>query len=220
MAFYGSFILGISTDNFIDASFIAFQFPIFNIIFFSIIFFNTLNTCAVFGKRLIFYVIRLKNKKNFIKEVVKNVVSVNLFYILIFFITFFAFMLLFKGNNFRISNYHNYNVSNLFYLIFYLTRYTLCSILVSIVVSLIYLNFKTIVAIIVNFIFLVGFMVFTVSAVPKESVDFNIWKLFTRETFGNISLEITSTLIILFVLQLMILIFLQYTANNKKVVIS
>ena len=220
IAFYGSVILGIGNDNFIDSAFIAFQFPIYNIIVFAIIFFNTLNTCSVFEKKFNFYIIRLKNKKNYCNEMIKNVVAINLYYLILFFILFFAFLLLFKVNNIEIHNYMNYSMNNFVYLIYYLIRYILLALLISIVSALIYLNYKTLITMLFNFIFLLGFMVFPAKLIPKENIDINIWSFFSSETFENFTLDIASTLALIIFIQIIIILVYNLTIKNKKMVIS
>lgn len=220
ISFYGSAILGGSIDNIVDSSFIAFQFSIYNIILFTIIFFNTLNTCSIFEKNFNFYTIRLKNKKNYCNEMIKNVIAINCYYILLFLILFFTFMILFNGFNIEIHNYLNYSINNFIYLIYYLIRYILLSLFVSVISALIYLNYKTIITMLFNFIFLIGFIAFATNLNPKENININIWKFFSAETFGNFTLDITSTLALIIVMQIIIIFIYNFTIKNKKLVIS
>ena len=57
------------------------MFDIFNIFMFLILFINTLNICTTFDNEFSFYIIRLNNKKRYIKELLKNVLIFNILHL-------------------------------------------------------------------------------------------------------------------------------------------
>lgn len=217
---YASLILGNNINNVIDAIFIPFQFNIFNIIFFALLFLSNLNTCSMFEKNFDFYIMRLQNKNKYIKESIKNSIIINLFYILIFLILYFSFLIIFKSNQFEIHNYANYNVSNLAYLIYYLLRYIVLAILINVIFTYIYINFKNIVTISINVIFLIFFLIRSVSIEPINNLNIIIWDFFSSSHFSNFSLDLLSFLILLIIIELIIVIIHKVTLINKKVEIT
>lgn len=217
---YASLALGNSVDNLVDAIFIPFQFNIFNIIFFSLLFLNNLNTCSIFEKKFDFYIMRLQNKNKYIKESIKSSIIINLFYILIFLILYFSLFLIFRLNQFEIHNYANYNISNFIYLIYYLLRYIILAILINVIFTYVYINFKDIVTISINTIFLIFFLIKPISIEPLNNLNIVIWDFFTSTTFANFSLDLLSFLTLLIIIELIIIIIHNLTLLNKKVEIS
>lgn len=217
---YASFILGSNIDNIIDAIFVPFQFNIFNIIFLSLLFLNNLNTCSIFEKNFDFYIMRLKNKKNYISELIKNTIIINLLYILIFLLFYFSLLILLKMNQFEIHNYANYEISNLFYVIYYLLRYFIIIILINIISTYVYINFKKIITIVINVVFNVGFFIRTMTLVPNNNINIIIWDFFTSLSFSNFSLDILSSISLIIILEIIIIILHKITFINKQVVIT
>lgn len=66
LSLYGGFVLGGSVDNFFNSILVPFQFSIFNIFLFSLVLLNNINVCSIFKNDFSFYIIRLKNKKEYI----------------------------------------------------------------------------------------------------------------------------------------------------------
>lgn len=219
IAIYASFVLSASTDNFIDSVFMAFQFNIFNVILFALLFFNTQNTCVVFENQFSFYIVRLKNKKNYIKEVVKNIIICNLFYLFIFFLFYFSFLLLLK-NDFSVHSYMSYNISNLIYLIYYIIYYIILLIGVTILSGFVYMNFKTTITFCFDGMFLFGFMLGNVKLYSKDYYDFIFWNHFSPEVFSTLSLDITSIIGVILLVQIMIMVGYYFTLKNQRMVIT
>lgn len=219
IAIYAACVLGANTSNFIDSVFVAFQFSIFNTIMFALIFFNTLNTCSSFEKHFSFYIIRLKNKKNYMKEVINNIVICNLFYLLLFFLCYFSFLLLLK-NDFSIHKYINYDMNNFVYLIYYMIRYIILLMGISVISGLVYMNFKTTITFLFDALFMLGFMIGNVKTYPKNSYDFIFWNHFSPESFSTFSLDVVSVVGVILLTQIIIMASYYFTQKNKKMVIT
>lgn len=220
IAFYGSVVLGVQNDNYFEAPLISLTFPIFNIIVFSIMCFNTVNTISTFEKEFSFYIIRLENKKNYIKKIILNTLIINTIYILGFFILYFLFLLIFRSNTFTIASDYVYRISNMSYLIYYLIRYILFILLINILTTLLYINFKQIITFAFNFIVLIGFMIFATDFSLKTKIDLNFWSYFSIERFKFFKLDLISTSIVILILLVIITIVYNLTKRNKKLVIT
>lgn len=218
LSLYGSIILSAGTKNIIDAIYIPFQFEIFNILMFSLILLNTLNTCTVFNEDFSLYIIRLKTKNNYIKEALKNVIILNLFYLLLFFLLYFSILYVYKFGNIQIYSYSYYGISNLSYIIFYLARYVVISILISSISTILYVNFKNKITLALDSLFLVGFMITHASV--KENFTLIPWSYFNGTIYDSFMKEVSFTILFLFSLELIIYIAYHLTLKLKKINIS
>lgn len=160
LVLYGGVVLGTNINNFFDSILMSYQFFFFNIFFFALLIFNTLNTCSVFDK-LKFYIIRLKDKKHYLREMVLISLIQNLIFIILFLILYFSVLILLKFGMFDVYSYKSYEISNLIYSLFYLVRYIFISLLISIIISILNFKYNNIVNRIVIILFLIGFFVFS-----------------------------------------------------------
>ncbi len=220
LSLYGSFVLGISSNNFIDSILIPLQFPIFNLFMFALLFFNTLNTCTCFDKKFSFYILRLETKSNYIKELSKTTLILNIFYFLLFFIFYFIVLNIFKLGNINIHSYQNYLVNNLTYVIFYLLRYIILSLLITTIVTICYINFKEKIAMIISAIFMVGFMLTPLSATVKSNFTIIPWNYFINIEYSSFITEISFSTLFILIIELVIILIYRLTLLNKKWVIS
>lgn len=215
VAFYASLVLSASTNNYIDSILVAFQFNIFNIILFSLFFLNTLNTCSVFKHDFSFYIIRLKDRKNYIKEVIKNIILVNIFYMLLFLLIYFSSLLIVKSD-FTFYNYATYEINNFIYILYYLFRYFVILLSTSVFVGLIYLNFETIITFITGLLILSEFMIGVTRIYPKDYYDLFLWNLLSAEYFSNIKKDFISSVLVIIILQILNIIVYKLSRVNKK----
>ncbi|CDA80865.1 unknown [Clostridium sp. CAG:594] len=220
LSLYGSIVLGISEENFIDSILIPFQFPIFNVFMFALLFFNTLNTCACFNKEFNFYIIRLKTKANYIKELCKTTLVLNVFYYILFFLFYFIVLNIFKMGNMNIHSYQNYSVNNLFYIIFYLLRYIIISLLVTIITTICYINFKEKITMFVSSIFIAGFIVMPLDVSVRSNFTIVPWNYFINVNYASFVTEISFSILFILILELIIFIIHHLTLANKRWVIS
>ena len=220
LSLYGSIVLGVSTDNFIDSIFIPFQFPIFNVFMFSLLLLNTLNTCSIINKNFSFYILRLQNKKKYCIELLKSVILVNLFLLCLFFLFFFIVLNIFKLGKIQIHNYQNYNVTNLIYVIFYLFRYIFIAIGLTMFSALLFLNFKWKITLVIDGIFLAMFLLIPIDMEIKNHFSLSIWSYFTNTMYSTFLTEISFSLLFLCILEGFVLLLFHFTYRNKRMVIS
>lgn len=220
LALYGSIALGSGQSNLIDSNFITFMFPIFNIFMFAILFLNTLNICIMFNNSFSFYIIRLENKKKYIKELLKNVLLFNLMHLIIFFLLYFIVLFLLNSPIFTIHNYQNYDISNLLYLVFYLGRYVIISLIICLISTLLYVNFKLKAVFLLDISFITSFLLIMTKDQIVSSIFIFPWEYFTNIRFDNFSLEISSSILYILVLEIIMYVLYNFSLKNKNLVIS
>ena len=166
------------------------MFDIFNIFVFLILFINTLNICTTFDNEFSFYIIRLNNKKRYIKELLKNVLIFNILHLTIFFLIYFTIKCFLTYEPGSYTLYQNYNITNNLYLIFYLGRYIILSLLFCLIESLIYINFKTKIVCIFNSLFIMGFLLSSSSDMIYNKFLIFPWSYFNNIKYISFSMEV------------------------------
>lgn len=213
LCLYGSFALGLNV-TFTSSVLNTFMFDIFNIFMFLILFINTLNICTTFDNEFSFYIIRLNNKKRYIKELLKNVLIFNILHLIIFFLIYFTIKCFLTYEPGSYTLYQNYNITNNLYLIFYLGRYIILSLLFCLIESLIYINFKTKIVWIFNLLFIMGFLLSSSSDMIYNKFLIFPWNYFNNIKYSLFSMEVLYSCI--YILILLIISFLLYKFIFKK----
>lgn len=216
LALYASIALSIPGDNYIDSSFIPFQFPIFNLIMSIAIFLNTLNTCTTFNKKFSNYIIRLENKENYIKELIKTTITMSIFYFILFLIIYFQILNIFKLSDISIHPYQSYQINNITYLIFYLLRYITYMVLFNIICTLLYINFKEKITLAISSLFLSGFLLTNIQLEARTTFTINPWSYFTSTVYSSFINELCFSSLFLLIIQLIIFIIYKLTLKNKR----
>lgn len=213
LCLYGSFALGLNV-TFTSSILNTFMFDIFNIFMFLILFVNTLNICTTFDNEFSFYIIRLNNKKRYIKELLKNVLIFNILHLIIFFLIYFTIKCFMTYEPGSYTLYQNYNISNNLYLIFYLGRYIILGLLFCVIESLIYINFKTKIVCIFNSLFIMGFLLSSSSDIINNKFLIFPWSYFNNIKYSSFPIEVLYSCI--YILILVIISFLLYKFIFKK----
>lgn len=213
LCLYGSFALGLNV-TFTSSILNTFMFDIFNIFMFLILFVNTLNICTTFDNKFSFYIIRLNNKKRYIKELLKNVLIFNILHLIIFFLIYFTIKCFMTYEPGSYTLYQNYNITNNLYLIFYLGRYIILGLLFCVIESLIYINFKTKIVWIFNLLFIMGFLLSSSSDMIYNKFLIFPWSYFNNIKYSSFSMEVLYSCI--YILILVIISFLLYKFIFKK----
>ncbi len=216
LSFYGAIGICNMNEPYIDTAISSYQFDTFNVLVFAILFFNTLNVCTTFDKEFSNYIIRLRNKKKYVIELVKTTIILNLFFFIIQFFIFFMILNLIKLDNIKIVNYLNYDVSNLIYLIFYLIRYVVYSIIITTLVTTIYINFKQKIAFVFCIIFVIGFKFGEFGLEIKDSLIIKPWYYYSTIICKSFSMELLFSIIYLIILLIIVSVSYFLTLKNKK----
>lgn len=223
LCLYGRFALGLNT-TFSSSILSTFMFDIFNIFMFLILFINTLNICTTFNNEFSFYIIRLKNKKKYVKEMLKNVLIFNTLHLIIFFLIYFTIKCFMTYEAGSYTLYQNYNITSNLYLIFYLCRYVILSLIFCILESLIYIKFKTKIVCIIDSLFIMGFLLSTSSDIINNKFLIFPWNYYNNVKYSSFSMEFIYSIIYIFILLLIGILLYKFifkkenTINNIKYV--
>ena len=203
LSLYGGLILGQSAHNFFD----------------SIL--NNISACSILKKDFSFYIIRLKNKKEYIKLIIRVTILMYLFHIFIILLFIFMIFLLTTFNDLNISIYQNYAISNFTYSFFYLIRYILLGMLLTLIFSLIYINTNDKIILTLQSLFLILIMYFDKFKLePRTTFSLSIWSYFRNVIYETFSLEVTSSIFMVLILEIIIILLYQLSLKNKKVEIT
>lgn len=220
LALYGSIILGVNAKGWFESVLVAFQFPIFNMFMFALLFLNTLNTSQIFNSEFSFYIIRLENRRKYLKELlIINLIS-NLFHLIVFFLLFSAFMCFIHFGEFNVYTYQNYDISNFVYLIFYLKRYLAIAIIICSISTLLTTVLKSRLILLTNGIFLIGFIAKIGISEFQERFALLPWLYFTNLKYDYLSIELAYSALFIFTLGVLLFVLYKLVLRNKKWVIS
>lgn len=144
LALYGHFILGLNIDNIWRSILLSFQFNYFNVLFFVVSFITTVHVIEAFNNQFKDVVLRLKNKKIYIYNLVFINFVMYLFNIMLFGIIYFPLVIISNFVTTKKDIILLYDIDTWIYAIYYLGRYFVVLFFINIISLLIYLNFGTI----------------------------------------------------------------------------
>ena len=220
LCLYGGFVLGASKNNFFDSILVPLQFPIFNVFLFAIIFLNNINTCSIFKNDFSTYIIRLKSKKEYIKVLMRLSAIMFLFHFGLILLFLVMPLLLTTFNNLSTHTYQNYEISNLFFLLFYSLRYVIYGLLITMISTLIFINTNSKITIVVNSLFLLLLFYFGGIIAYQTKISLSIWSYFTITIYSTFNLEVFSSVCVMLLLEIIIGILYIVTIKNRKLAIT
>ena len=221
LSLYGGFVLGGSVDNFFNSILVPFQFSVFNIFLFSLVLLNNINVCSIFKNDFSFYIIRVKNKKEYIQAIIRMTVLMYFFHIFIMLLSIFACLLLTTFKDLSISFYQNYTINNFIYSCFYLMRYIVFGLLLTIIFSLIYVNTNDKFVLILQSFFLLLFLYFdNFQLEARTAFSLSIWSYFRNVIYESFSLEVLSSIFMMIILEVIIMFLYKLSLKNQKVMIT
>lgn len=185
-----------------------------------IMFLSTFNIFKIIDENR-FYIIRCRNKKKYIYELIRNVVFINTVIFLIYLLLIIIFNNLLT-NNLEFQMIENYNVNNLLYLSFLIIRNYFLMMIISIIDILLFKLFNSkIIVLILKFILLIMIILFPKTAVEIDNIikmPLFIGDFLTITYYNSFALEIsaTSVYIVTFIIIVDILKNIIYK-NIKKV---
>ena len=165
-----------------------------------------------------FYIIRFKNKKEYLKELLKNIVVSNSFLFLILLIIIFTFLNLFTPGNFSIKYIESFDCLNIYYAIFIVVKCYILMMLFSFVFTFIFKltnkNISLILAIFMSTsIYVFEFLGISVNNIFEMPIYF--MQYFTEGVlYESFTLKIFSFIILICLY--MPLLFLLYKLTVKK----
>ena len=207
-------------ETYINANIIIVSNSWINSIFILILLISTSQTYFVFDKNNE-YVIRLKNKRTYLKELTKQVIFNNTLMIIIQFTLITIFIIITIFNGIKIVPYSNYQITNLEYLLFYIIRTYFIYLFISIfnVLILKIINNKVVIAI--NGIICALLINSTYSEIPITKI--NDMPIYLHKYLGiikyeNFHIELYSSLIFLIILIIVAFILYKIVYNNFKTI--
>lgn len=185
--------------------------------FFALILFNTLNTYNMFEKNT-YYIIRFDNRKEYLIQLIKNVLISNAIIFIINILVSFIFLNFF-GGNLIIQNYMNYNVSNILYVIFYIARFLILSSIISIINICLLKLIDSKIIIFVNAILWITFIFYPYSQALINSI-FNLPLMlcdyFRAKVYSNFFMESACSILYIIFLIIITTIIFNITKNRIK----
>jgi len=196
IAFYGGYALVSNVDNLKGAIFFPFTFNYFNLFFFCLFCILTIYTCSCFDQ-FNFYIIRMETKRKYIIELLSIVLFVNLIFLIMFLLLFIAFAILSQGITLEAVKYF-YGITIGQYAMFYLLRYFAFLFLITAIVALFHVMFKSKFTIFIVGFILSGFFIST-EFMEMEIVGFQWlpWKYFATIHYESFTKEIIFSLVYL-----------------------
>lgn len=220
LCIYGAIALGITAGDFVGSILKPFQFYLFNMFLFTLFFLNNNNACSILKNDFSFYILRLRNKREYVNTTLRVSSLLYSIHFIIVFMIMLACYLLTTFNNVDIHSYNTYAISNITYCLFYLFRYFVIGLLIMLISTMIQINSNGKYVIIFEIIFLFLQYYFNGYITLQNKVTLNVWKYFSSVNYSTFSLEVTSSIFMILVLEIIFLLIYYFTNKFKRMVIS
>lgn len=196
-----------------------FNNPYYVTTFMALILFNTLNTYNMFEKNT-FYIIRFNSKKEYLIQLIKNILTSNTIIFIINILVAFIFLNFF-GGKLVIQNYMNYNIPNILYTIFYMIRFLILSSIISIINTCLLKLIDSKFIVLINSCFWITFIFYPDSSMLINSIfdlPLMLCDYFRIKMYSNFFMESAcSILYTLILIVVMIIIFIISKNKIKKI---
>lgn len=211
---YGAVALVFSWYSYIDSLFSFFTWPYYLLILQLCVFVSVNTTINQFENNYSL-IIRFKNHKEYIKELFKRVVRNTLLVLVVNLVVALLILNLIRGYNFGITTIDVYNISNIFYLVFYLIRTFAILLLNSLVFLYIMKNTPKNIGIILCILYLLSS--FISLRVPLYIFYFEYFNILICGTFIE---EVIRSIIFIGVTGVILKIVHKYTAKHMKKIVD
>lgn len=216
LAFFGAYGLGANNKDFFGTILISFSSGYFNLGFLLLLFLNTIHFCSWFS-HYDSYIIRLKDKKDYLKQMIRQGLKLNLIWIFSFFFIYLIILSFTNFGYFQGNKIFSYEISSYIYVIFYLLRYFGFACLLSFFIICFYVFLGERKTMILSFIFFIGYILTLFLDVDFSKNNFKIlfYSYYMLYDYGSFSLEIFYSVLYLLLLECF-LYFLIYMFMKKK----
>lgn len=191
----------------------------FNMMFFILLFLNTINNCRVIYANYN-YVIRLENKKNYVKKVLSTNLIINFIWSLIFLFMFTSLLLFFNHVDLFSLDKVSYGMYTFIYTLFYLFRYYLFALMLSTILCLIVIKFKEKISYIFIGLFEVGLLFASIPIDIIKSFRFLPWNYFYIINYPTFSTEVCYSVLYCIILEIIIFVLYKICINNSEIKIK
>lgn len=212
LSIYGA-LLGRGDKDTIDGILTVFSFPTFLLMLFVLLLVNTISFNKLLDKVSYFQEIRMKNKYNIIVFRIKETILVTLFYLFLTFILIYSFIYLGHLGYITNTQYENYNISKVLFLIYFTIRLTIISCLISTFNTILYgkLKYKVF---IFDFIFLAGLYLDNFNR--NIGVSLNIYYILGLMSFKSFKYDLISSILCILLLIVINFISLKLITRRKR----
>ncbi len=216
LALYGSYVLASGTKTMIESTLVTFTFPIFNLLFFLLVLLNSYNTYKSFSKEFDSYIIRLKTKRDYLKELIYLILFSNILLIIMFLLLFYTFLLFFKGCNIGINISSIYDgIPDIFYMLMYIFRNIIYLLLLVIIIILINYKYNFVTSLLIIICFSLSLFLGISTLEITNSFKITPCHYFQITRYGSFSLEIAYSTFYLLLLEVTIFILFNINKKNK-----
>lgn len=216
LALYASLVILIAQENYFEA--------LHQIYFWDIVvlflFMNQWLVSSTIKNDFPFYIMRLKNKKEYIYLQARLFFLPYAFQFLLILGLILIGLFIFQSCDFDIHPFYHvygqYSVSNFIYCLFYMLHFFLFGECFIFITTFIYILWKDIVTVLWNILFLICILFFAKMTI-QTSLVLNSWMFFTTTFFESFSLEVFSSVMLLIILVIMSFLLYKITVHSKRV---
>lgn len=221
LAFFGAYGLGANNKDFFGTILISFSSGYFNLGFFLLLFLNTIHFCSWFS-HYDSYIIRLQDKKNYLKQMLRQGLKLNLTWMLSFFFIYLIILFFTNFGYFQVSKIFSYEISSYIYTIFYLLRYFGFACLLSLFIICFYVFLGERKTMILSFIFFIGYSLALFLDIDFSRNNFKIlfYSYYMLYDYGSFSLEVFYSVLYLLLLEFFISFFIYIFMKSKRNLLS
>lgn len=203
-AIYGASLLGANQKDFFGTIMLSHSFPFFNVMFIAVLCLNTINTCSVFCNNEN-YIIRLKDKKTQVKELIIIVLKVNIVLIICFLLIYFILLNFSQLGFYQVKEVFHYEVNSGVYSIFYLARYYIFALLLMIINTILYSKLKEKKIMLLDLFFIIMFgLASTYNLESTTRFALLPWNYYSLVNYGSFSMELMYSLLYLVILAVVV----------------
>lgn len=215
-AIYGASLLGANQKDFFGTILLSHSFPFFNVMFIAVLCMNTINTCSVFYNNEN-YIIRLKDKKTQLKELIKIVLKVNVLLVTCYLLIYFMLLNFSQLGFYQVKEVFHYEINSGIYSIFYIIRYYIFALVLMIMNTILYSTLREKKIMIIDILFIVMFGLASVYSM-EVTAKFAIfpWNYYSLVNYGSFSIEIMYSLLYLVILELGVCFLYWMTLKRKQ----
>lgn len=217
LAFYGAYGLGVNNKDFFGTILISYSSGYFNLGFLLLLFVNTIYFCSWFS-RYDNYIIRLHDKKTYLKQMIRQGLKLNLVWMLCFLLVYLIILFFTNFGFFQGSEIFDYGITSFIYVVFYLIRYFCFSCFLSFFIICFYIFLGERKTMLLSLVFFIGYILTLFLDVNFSDNAFKIlpYSYYTLYDYGSFSLEIVYSILYLLLLEILFYILIYIFLRRKS----
>lgn len=205
--------------NYIPAIFSILNNKIFIIFMLFICLMTTINTYIHFNSSN-YYIIRLKSKKEYLRELINNTIFNNLITLIIQLIMILICLNIFCSSGLGISVMANYNILNIIYLLFFIIRTFIILLFVSVINCMLFNIINKNIILIINALYYASIVcssfIFNIGNADNQNMKWQLLDYLTIQPYNSFFSEVYYSIFYITILITIIHIVFRYTEINIK----